>query len=85
MEREYLQPEGLGSPTDPFTHVIVAGETVYVAGQIALDEDNELVGVGDPARQAEQCWHNIGLALASSQTRASSSGSWAIARQKLLT
>jgi enamine deaminase RidA (YjgF/YER057c/UK114 family) len=65
MEVEYIDPEGLGPPTDPFSHVIVAGDTVYVAGQISLDEGNQLVGVGDPAAQAEQCWHNIELALAS--------------------
>jgi enamine deaminase RidA (YjgF/YER057c/UK114 family) len=65
MAREYLEPAGLGPPTDPFTHVIVVDSTVYVAGQIALDEQNEIVGVGDPTRQAEQCWHNIGLALES--------------------
>jgi enamine deaminase RidA (YjgF/YER057c/UK114 family) len=62
---EYLEPAGLGPPTDPFTHVIVCGDTVYVAGQIALDEDNEIVGIGDPAAQAEQCWHNIERAVAS--------------------
>jgi enamine deaminase RidA (YjgF/YER057c/UK114 family) len=63
MERQYLEPAGLGEPTDPFTHVIVAGDTVYVAGQISLDEANEIVGIGDPAAQAEQTWHNIGMAV----------------------
>lgn len=58
-QRSYLEPEGVGPPTDPFTHVIVCGDTVYVAGQISLDEDNTIVGVGDPAAQAEQCWENI--------------------------
>lgn len=58
-ERSYVEPEGVGPPTDPFTHVIVCGDTVYVAGQISLDEQNELVGIGDPAAQAEQCWINI--------------------------
>ena len=28
---DYLLPQGLGPPTDPFTHVIVAGDTVYSA------------------------------------------------------
>jgi enamine deaminase RidA (YjgF/YER057c/UK114 family) len=64
VSREYLEPAGLGPPTDPFTHVIVVDRTVYVAGQIALDARNEIVGVGDPGLQAEQCWTNIGLALA---------------------
>ena len=59
MSRDYLEPVGVGPPTDPFTHVIVCGDTVYVAGQISLDEENNLVGIGDPAAQAEQCWTNI--------------------------
>jgi enamine deaminase RidA (YjgF/YER057c/UK114 family) len=63
VSREYLEPAGLGPPTDPFTHVILVDQTVYVAGQIALDERNEIVGAGDPTRQAEQCWTNISLAL----------------------
>jgi enamine deaminase RidA (YjgF/YER057c/UK114 family) len=63
VSREYLEPAGLGPPTDPFTHVIVVDRTVYVAGQIALDERNQIVGAGDPALQAEQCWTNISLAL----------------------
>jgi reactive intermediate/imine deaminase len=58
-ERTYLAPEGIGPPLDPYTHAIKCGETVYIAGQVALDERNELVGVGDPRRQAEQCWDNI--------------------------
>jgi enamine deaminase RidA (YjgF/YER057c/UK114 family) len=49
--------------------VIVAGDLVFVAGQISLDEDNRIVGVGDPAAQAEQCWHNIGRALAAADCR----------------
>ncbi len=63
--KEYIEPVGLGPPTDPFTHVIRCGDTVYVAGQISLDERNELVGIGDPAAQAEQCWKNIELAVRS--------------------
>jgi enamine deaminase RidA (YjgF/YER057c/UK114 family) len=59
VTRSYLEPGGVGPPTDPFTHVIVCGDTVYVAGQISLDEENNLVGIGDPAAQAEQCWRNI--------------------------
>jgi enamine deaminase RidA (YjgF/YER057c/UK114 family) len=59
VTRTYLEPDGVGPPTDPFTHVIVCGDTVYVAGQISLDEDNNLVGIGDPAAQAERTWTNI--------------------------
>ena len=45
-----MQPDGLGPPTDPFTHVIRCGDTIYVAGQISLDENNDFVGVGRSRR-----------------------------------
>jgi enamine deaminase RidA (YjgF/YER057c/UK114 family) len=60
---DYLQPQGLGPPTDPFTHVIVAGDTVYVAGQIALDENGDVVGEGDFETQTRQVFMNMGRVL----------------------
>jgi enamine deaminase RidA (YjgF/YER057c/UK114 family) len=35
------------------------GDTLYVAGQVALDEELRLVGPGDPEAQARQTWKNI--------------------------
>jgi enamine deaminase RidA (YjgF/YER057c/UK114 family) len=63
QERQYIQPKGLAKPTQPYTPVIRAGNTIYVAGQVPYDEDRNVVGVGDPAQQAEQCWKNIGICL----------------------
>ena len=63
MERTYLEPDGLAAPPEPYSHAIRCGETLYIAGQVAFDERNQIVGVGDPTRQAEQVWQNIGLAL----------------------
>ena len=63
MSREYLAPKGLGAPIEPYGHAIRAGNTLYLAGQVAFDEKNEIVGVGDPRVQAEQCWKNIELAV----------------------
>ncbi|BDP41126.1 enamine deaminase RidA [Deinococcus aetherius] len=40
------------------------GRTVYVSGQIAVDEHGEAVGVGDFTAQARKVFENIGLALA---------------------
>ena len=61
--RQYIQPEGVARPTQPYNHVVRAGKTVYVAGQVPLDENRNLVGRGDPTLQAQQCWKNIGLCL----------------------
>jgi enamine deaminase RidA (YjgF/YER057c/UK114 family) len=63
QQRQYIQPQGLAKPTQPYTPVIRAGNTIYVAGQVPYDEDRNIVGVGDPAQQAEQCWKNIGICL----------------------
>ncbi|MBJ7336085.1 RidA family protein [Mycolicibacterium sp.] len=37
---------------------------VFMAGQVAWDADGELVGDGDLAAQVEQCYLNVGAALA---------------------
>jgi enamine deaminase RidA (YjgF/YER057c/UK114 family) len=58
-DREYLQPAGVAPAPEPYSHVIKVGKTVYVAGQVAFDAANTVVGRGDPLRQAEQCWRNI--------------------------
>jgi enamine deaminase RidA (YjgF/YER057c/UK114 family) len=43
----------------PYSHGIKVGDTLYVAGQVALDENLRLVGPGDPQAQARQTWTNI--------------------------
>jgi len=63
MERRYLEPAGLAPPPEPYSHAIRCGDTLYIAGQVAFDEHNEVVGIGDPRAQAERVWHNIGLAV----------------------
>jgi len=62
---EFLNPSDL--PTPPgYTQVVVArpGRTVYVAGQVALDRDGQLVGDGDFLAQCRQTFANVGRALA---------------------
>jgi len=63
MERTYLAPDGLAPPPEPYAHAIRCGDTLYIAGQVAFDEQNQIVGVGDPRLQAEQVWRNIELAV----------------------
>jgi enamine deaminase RidA (YjgF/YER057c/UK114 family) len=55
----------LGEPRPAFSDAILAGDTLYVSGQVALDPDGELVGADDPLAQAEQCFVNLGRVLAS--------------------
>jgi len=63
MERIYLEPDRVAPPPEPYAHAVRCGDTLYVAGQVAFDERNEIVGIGDPRRQAEQVWRNIELAV----------------------
>ncbi|MGX2993687.1 RidA family protein [Streptomyces sp. JNUCC 64] len=57
-------PEGV-FPATAYTHVVLgSGRFVAVSGQLALDEEGELVGPGDPTAQARQVFVNLGRCLA---------------------
>ena len=53
MAREAIQPEGLATPKPPYSPVVISGDTVYTAGQIANDADGNLVegGIEEQTRQ----------------------------------
>ena len=40
-------------------HAVVANGTVYLRGQVGTDLEGNLVGVGDPAAQADQAMANV--------------------------
>lgn len=63
MPLERIQPQGLKN-FPLFTHVIKTGNTIYIAGQVALDQDGQLVGRGDVTAQATQVFENLKKALA---------------------
>jgi enamine deaminase RidA (YjgF/YER057c/UK114 family) len=60
-----LNPGGLPE-IDVYRQVSIASGTklVFVAGQVAWDAEGRTVGEGDLAAQVEQCYVNIGTALA---------------------
>lgn len=63
-QKKFINPQGMVKP-GAYTPVVTAqgGRTIYVAGQVSLDEKGEVVGRGDLMAQAEQVWRNVGLAL----------------------
>jgi enamine deaminase RidA (YjgF/YER057c/UK114 family) len=65
MKRQYLEPAGIAPAPDPYSQAIRCGDIVYIAGQVAFDESNRTVGIGDARKQAERVWHNIRLAVES--------------------
>lgn len=60
-----MNPTGLPK-IDAYRQVSVAtgSKLVFVAGQVSWDADGVTVGEGDLAAQVEQCYLNVGIALA---------------------
>lgn len=65
MAVRLVNPGGLPE-IDAYRQVSVASgsKLVFVAGQVAWDADGVTVGAGDLAAQVEQCYLNVGTALA---------------------
>ncbi|MFB4316112.1 RidA family protein [Actinomadura sp. 21ATH] len=60
-----VNPDGLPKP-EVYRQLSIASGTklVFLAGQVARDAEGRPVGAGDFAAQVEQCYLNIGTALA---------------------
>jgi 2-iminobutanoate/2-iminopropanoate deaminase len=63
-----IEPDGIYRPAS-YAHAIRAGDTIYVAGQVARDADGDLVGPHDAAAQAAQVYANLGAVLAAAGAR----------------
>lgn len=67
--RDAPTPEGLVKPRAPYSPVIVSGDLVYTAGQVAFDENGDPVpgGIAEQTQQAlanlERCLAAAGCAL----------------------
>jgi enamine deaminase RidA (YjgF/YER057c/UK114 family) len=64
MTTQFLNPPGL-APTTGWTQVVTStgGKTVYVSGQVSVDERGHVVGKGDLKVQTEQTYANLVVAL----------------------
>lgn len=54
MEKRAIQPPDTATPAAPYTPVIVSGDLVVTAGQVAFDQDGKVVegGIREQTRQA---------------------------------
>ena len=57
--RERVNPPVVHTPGANYSQVGRAGNTLYIAGQVPVDPDGNLVGRGDAEAQAERCYRNI--------------------------
>jgi enamine deaminase RidA (YjgF/YER057c/UK114 family) len=61
----FINPERIPASTN-YTHVVetTGTRTIYISGQVPLDEHGNLVGENDAGAQTAQVLENIGIALA---------------------
>ena len=60
-----VNPSGLPEiPIYRQVSIATGSKLVHVAGQVAWDSEGHTIGVGDLAAQVEQCYLNVGAALA---------------------
>lgn len=68
MQKSYQNPEGVPQPIGPYSQVVrvETGDTafLYIAGQVSIGADGNLVGAGDIAAQTDQVYKNLGAILA---------------------
>ena len=63
MTRQALQPDGLFTPTPPYSQVVVSGDLVLTAGQVGFGADGVLVA-GGIEEQTRQALENLAACLA---------------------
>ncbi len=59
-----VNPQGMTQPT-AYTHLVKHGDTLYIAGQVSLNADGNIVGRGDIVAQFRQALENLKTILAS--------------------
>ncbi|MBD2703055.1 RidA family protein [Spirosoma sp. BT702] len=69
MEKHFINPPQLPNWEQAFSQVVVVKsdslQTIYLSGQVAMDQNLKLVGEHDLKRQATKAFENLQIALAS--------------------
>ncbi|ERM18211.1 RidA family protein [Brevibacillus laterosporus] len=69
MQKKFINPEVMPA-TFGYSHVVDvsnARRTIYVSGQVAINAEGNIVGMGDLALQTKQVFENIRIALEASE------------------
>ncbi len=68
MSITFSNPDGIAAPASNYSHVasvdLGTARLLFIAGQVAIGPDGQLVGPGDIVEQTEQIFENIQAALA---------------------
>ena len=62
MDYEVITPSTM-HPTRGYSHAVRMGDLVYVAGQVAQNQQGETVGIGDARAQTVQIFENLKAVL----------------------
>ena len=67
IERTIVQTRGVARPIGAYSSAVTVrpGRLMFIAGQVAVDENGEMVGKGDFPAQVRQVFHNLEQVLAS--------------------
>ncbi|GAB3341444.1 RidA family protein [Larkinella ripae] len=69
MEKRFFNPPELPNWEQSFSQIVTVSSgstrTIYLSGQVAMDQENRLIGEGDLSRQATQACQNLEKALTS--------------------
>jgi 2-iminobutanoate/2-iminopropanoate deaminase len=65
VTKRAVDPDGLPAPVGPYSNVVTTapGRLVFIAGQVALDANGQVVGAGDIVAQTRQVMENLRTAL----------------------
>ena len=62
--QQYINPNSMSQPRG-YTHVVKVDSTAYIAGQVGLAADGNVVGKANPEAQVRQIWRNLDAAVIS--------------------
>ena len=67
MKKEIIIPDNIHK-TRGYAHAVRVGYTLYVSGQISVDENNNVVGINDFNEQVNQALENLKRVLTAAGT-----------------
>jgi enamine deaminase RidA (YjgF/YER057c/UK114 family) len=68
MNKEFINPPALPNWEQIFSQIVIVShetsKTIYLSGQVSMDEHQNLIGEGDLRVQALRAFQNLEIALA---------------------